>query len=141
MAINFSNIDSGRELRGSRSLKGWIKSTIEGEGRVLGDIAIAFCSDTYIKQQNTIFLAHDYFTDILTFSYNEGEIVSGDLLISTDTVASNALVFKTTYTNELHRVIIHGVLHLLDYDDTNDELQEEMTKKENEALAKLEIKN
>lgn len=137
MAINFTNIDNSRQLRGSMLLKEWITEVIVRAGKQTGDIVYAFCSDSYMREQNNLFLSHDYFTDILTFSYNEGEIISGDLLISTDTVFSNAKLFKTTYKNELHRVIIHGVLHLLGFDDLCDEDRTEMRKQENQALELL----
>ncbi len=138
MAINFTNIDSSKELKGSRRLKRWIKKSIEQENRIVGEIAIAFCSDSYIKEQNNTYLSHNYFTDILTFSYNEDEIISGDLLISTDTVKSNAELFETSYQNELHRVIIHGVLHLLGYNDITEAEKKEMRQKENFYINELD---
>lgn len=137
MAINFTNIDSTRRLRDLKLLKVWINEVITRAGKQTGDIVYAFCSDSYMREQNSQFLSHDYFTDILTFSYNEGEFISGDLLISTDTVFSNAKLFSTTYRSELHRVIIHGVLHLLGFDDLCDEDRAEMRRQENLALELL----
>ncbi len=117
MAVNFIDIDSGAKYSQKRELKQWIKSAIEREGRVCGDIAIALCSDSYILEQNIASLGHNYATDILTFEYNEDEIISGDLLISTDTVKTNSEEYNVSFETELHRVMIHGVLHLLGFDD------------------------
>lgn len=137
-AIQFSYLNSSKKLLHTLKLRTWILNTVVGEGRELGDIGIAFCSDSYIRAENVKFLSHDYATDILTFSYNEGNIVSGDLLISTDTVFYNSVVYKVPYIQELYRVMIHGVLHLIGYDDTTEELQEKMTEREDYYLAELE---
>lgn len=141
MAINFISIDSPRPLRHSRLLKRWIESCIEAEKRTLGELSIAFCSDGYIREQNVAFLSHDYETDILTFSYNEQKMIAGDLLISTDTVKSNAKRYKVSYSRELHRVIIHGVLHLIGYDDVTEKLAEKMREREDFYLGELDKMN
>lgn len=112
----------------------WITKIVEANSKKLGSITYIFCSDNYILQINKEYLNHDYFTDIITFNYNEGENISGDIFISLDTVADNAKEYGVTYNNELLRVIIHGVLHLVGYNDKTDEEQEEMTQKEDEAL-------
>ncbi len=131
MAINFVDIDSGYRVKGVRELKRWISGAVEREGMTLGDLAIAFCSDSYITEENVRFLNHNYATDIITFPYNQNEILSGDLLISVDTIRSNAKEYGVTFQQELHRVIIHGVLHLIGYDDMTDADQEKMTEMEN----------
>ncbi len=138
MAIFFSHLEGGAQIRDSRRLKTWIKAVVESEKRTLGEVAIASCSDTYITEQNTQFLGHNYPTDIITFGYNEGKIINGDLLISTDTVRSNAQRFGCTYTEELHRVIIHGVLHLLGYDDHTETDIRTMREMEAKCLKMLE---
>ncbi len=135
MPINFINIDNTRKFSGRKALKEWMKNTIESEGKVCGDITIALCSDSYILEQNIASLGHDYATDILTYPYSEGDVISGDLLISTDTVLSNSELYGVKFEEELHRVMIHGVLHLLDYDDHSDSQRAEMREKENFYLA------
>ncbi len=121
MAINFVTIDSGRQLKDSRKLREWLSGVVESEDWQLGEVTIALCSDSYMIQENTAYLGHTYATDILTFSYNEGKILSGDILISTDTVASNAKEYGVSYQVELQRVMVHGILHLVGYDDMCDQ--------------------
>lgn len=135
MPINFIDIDNTRKFSERRALKEWMKRTIESEGKVSGDITIALCSDSYILEQNIASLGHDYATDILTYPYSEGDIISGDLLISTDTVLTNSELYGVSFEEELHRVMIHGVLHLLGYDDHSDEQRAQMREKENFYLA------
>ncbi len=137
MAIIFTDIDSGTRISSVRALKLWILGCIESEGRRLGEVTIALCSDSYIERENGIYLSHHYATDILTFSYNEGDIVSGDLLISVDTVRRNGEEYGVGYLVELHRVIIHGVLHLLGYDDVDDSQRAVMREREDYYLGIL----
>ena len=106
------------------------------EIRKIGNISIIFCSDNYILDINQQFLQHDYFTDIITFDYCEGNTLSGDLFISIDSVRANADFFGTTFENELNRVIVHGILHLIGYDDHTEEEQKTMRSKENYYLEK-----
>jgi len=115
----------------------WIKETAAEYGKKTGDIAYIFCSDSRILEVNKQFLQHDYFTDIITFDYSEGHIISGDIFISIDTVKSNADEFGGTFEQELHRILIHGVLHLCGQDDKTPELRLEMIRKENLAISKL----
>ena len=112
----------------------WIDRVIALHGRRKGRINYMFCSDEKILEVNRTFLNHDYFTDIITFDYSRGSIVSGDIYISLDTVASNAQLVGDTYERELHRVIIHGVLHLCGIDDKGPGEREIMEQQENEAL-------
>lgn len=125
------------ELKINR-LKSWIKSTAAEYGFKTGDISYILCDDAKILEVNQQYLAHDYFTDIITFDYTENKVISGDIFISIDTVRSNAEKFETAFGNELHRVIIHGILHLCGQEDKTEALRQEMTVKENLALAKLE---
>ncbi len=117
------------------ALKAWIKAVAEKHGFKLGDIAYVFCSDKRILEVNRQFLSHDYYTDIITFDYTEGNKISGDLFISLDTVKSNAEKFDTDYDQEFHRVVIHGILHLCGINDKGPGEREIMEANENEALA------
>lgn len=117
------------------ALKAWIKAVAEKHGFKLGDIAYIFCSDKRILEVNRQFLSHDYYTDIITFDYTEGNKISGDLFISLDTVKSNAEKFDTDYDQEFHRVVIHGILHLCGINDKGPGEREIMEANENEALA------
>ena len=112
----------------------WLKLVAESEIKKLGNINIIFCSDNYILDVNVKYLGHDYFTDIITFDYCEKDILSGDLFISIDTVRDNAEFYKTEFNDELNRVIVHGLLHLIGYDDHTPEEQKIMHEKENYYL-------
>ena len=112
----------------------WLKLVAESEIKKLGNINIIFCSDNYILDVNVKYLGHDYFTDIITFDYCEKDILSGDLFISIDTVRDNAEFYKTEFNDELNRVIVHGLLHLIGYDDHTPEEQKIMRDKENYYL-------
>ncbi|MBR4808939.1 MAG: rRNA maturation RNase YbeY [Bacteroidales bacterium] len=112
----------------------WLKLVAESEIRRLGDINIIFCSDPYILNINIQYLGHDYFTDIITFDYCEGKKISGDLFISVDSVRENAAFYGVDFNEELHRVIVHGVLHLIGYDDHTEDEIKTMRSKENYYL-------
>ncbi len=117
----------------------WLKLVAESEIRRIGDINVIFCSDNYILDINQRYLQHDYFTDIITFDYCEGDKLSGDLFISIDSVKENAIEYGTEFPDELNRVIVHGVLHLIGYDDHCDEDIAMMRKKENYYLSLREV--
>lgn len=112
----------------------WLKMVAGSEIRKIGDINVIFCSDNYILDVNMKYLQHDYFTDIITFDYCEGKVLSGDLFISVDSVRENSIEFGTDFEEELHRVIVHGVLHLIGYDDHTYEDRKVMRQKENYYL-------
>lgn len=112
----------------------WLKTVAGSEIRKLGDINIIFCSDNYILDVNMKYLQHDYFTDIITFDYCEGDILSGDLFISIDSVRENSEFYGTEFHEELNRVIVHGVLHLIGYDDHTEKDIAQMRSKENYYL-------
>ena len=116
------------------NLQAWIDKTIQNENLQTGDINIIFCSDDYLLKMNKEHLEHDYYTDIITFDYCEDGVVSGDLFISKDRVEENATEFKTDFNTEINRVVIHGVLHLIGYNDKTDDEQKIMTEKENQYL-------
>ena len=112
----------------------WLKMVAGSEIRKIGDINVIFCSDNYILDVNMKYLQHDYFTDIITFDYCEGKVLSGDLFISVESVRENSIEFGTDFEEELHRVIVHGVLHLIGYDDHTEENKKLMRQKENYYL-------
>lgn len=117
----------------------WLKLVAESEIRRIGQISIIFCSDNYILDVNQRYLQHDYFTDIITFDYCEGDRLSGDLFISVDSVRENAAEYGTEFNDELNRVMVHGILHLIGYDDHCDEDNAQMRAKENYYLSLREL--
>ncbi|MBO5877131.1 MAG: rRNA maturation RNase YbeY [Bacteroidales bacterium] len=117
----------------------WLRLVAESEIRRIGDISIIFCSDNYILDVNQQYLQHDYFTDIITFDYCEGDRLSGDLFISVDSVRENAIEYGTEFKDELNRVIVHGILHLIGYDDHEEEDIKMMRSKENYYLSLREL--
>lgn len=120
-----------------RDNSAWVKAVAASYGKKVGEIAYIFCSDERILEVNREYLQHDYYTDIITFDYCEGNVISGDLFISLDTVRTNAEQVGTTYEEELHRVIIHGILHLCGINDKGPGEREIMEAAENKALALL----
>ncbi len=112
----------------------WINEVAYSHGCKVGSLTYCFCDDNYILEANNKFLGHDYYTDIITFDYSRNGRIGGDILISLDTVASNAAELGVTYDKELLRVIIHGVLHLCGIDDKGPGEREIMERHENEAL-------
>ncbi len=117
--------------------KRWISKVIAAANKAEGDINYLFCTDDYILKVNNQYLNHNYFTDIITFDYCKRNIVSGDLVISLDTVKSNSELFQTNFSSELHRVVIHGILHLLGYKDATQDEKDEMRRQEDIALSLL----
>ena len=113
----------------------WVKQVAAYYGKKVGEIAYIFCSDEKILEVNRQYLEHDYYTDIITFDYCEDDVISGDLFISLDTVRSNSEMVGATYEQELHRVIIHGILHLCGINDKGEGEREIMEACENKALA------
>ena len=113
----------------------WVKAVAASYDKKVGEIAYIFCSDDKILEVNRQYLQHDYYTDIITFDYCEGDTISGDLFISLDTIRTNAEQEGTTYDEELHRVIIHGILHLCGINDKGPGEREIMEAAENKALA------
>ncbi|MCQ2190519.1 MAG: rRNA maturation RNase YbeY [Paludibacteraceae bacterium] len=117
-----------------RNVSAWIKKVAELHGKKVGDLSYLFCSDDHILEVNKEFLQHDYYTDIITFDYTEEDVISGDMVISVDTITTNAEKFNTTFESEFFRVVIHGVLHLCGINDKGPGEREIMEKHENEAL-------
>lgn len=113
----------------------WIKTISKSEGYDLGDLNYIFCSDDYLLEINRQYLDHDYYTDIITFDNSEEEgKIEGDIYVSIDRVLENASTFNSGFETELRRVLIHGLLHLMEYTDTSDELKTQMRMKEDECL-------
>ncbi|MBQ8460916.1 MAG: rRNA maturation RNase YbeY [Bacteroidales bacterium] len=133
--VNYFFEDTKFVLKGRRENNAWLKAVASSEIKKLGAINIIFCSDNYILDINQKYLGHDYFTDIITFDYCEGNVLSGDLFISIDTVRDNASFYGVdSFENELQRVMVHGLLHLIGYDDHTPEQQAVMREKENYYL-------
>ncbi len=119
------------------AVRSWLEAVAKSHDRVLGDMVYVFCDDKRILEVNIRFLSHDYFTDIITFDYSRRRIVSGDIFISLDTVATNAELVGASYRTELLRVIVHGLLHLCGIDDKGPGEREIMEAHEDAALAIL----
>ena len=119
------------------AVSSWVREVARSYGKRVGDISYIFCSDEKILAVNREFLQHDYYTDIITFDYTSGEKIAGDLFISLDTVRTNAEAFHTVYNEELHRAIIHGILHLCGINDKGPGEREIMEASENKALVIL----
>ena len=133
--VSYFTEDTSFAFKEKRLTSRWLKFVAESEAKRLGDIAVIFCSDNYILIINIQYLQHDYYTDIITFDYCEGNRLSGDLFISVDSVRENALLYKTEFADELNRVIVHGLLHLMGYDDHTPEDVAVMRAKENYYLS------
>ena len=137
--VSYFTEDIKFSFKEKRLTSRWLKLVAESEIRRLGDISIIFCSDNYILDVNIKYLQHDYYTDIITFDYCEGDRLSGDLFISIDSVRENAAFYGTEFADELNRVIVHGLLHLIGYDDHTEEDIKTMRAKENYDLSLREL--
>jgi rRNA maturation RNase YbeY len=135
--ISFNPVDLSYTLRQKTAIRTWIKKTILKEKKIVGDLSFNFCSDEYLLQVNRDHLDHDYYTDIITFDFSDNPTVSGDIYISIDRVKDNAKTESKTFTNELMRVIIHGVLHLCGYKDKKPADARLMREKEDYYLSLL----
>lgn len=118
-----------------RDTTAWIRRVADTYQKKVGEVGYLFCDDEHILEVNREYLGHDYYTDIITFDYCEGNTISGDLVISLDTVRTNAEKYRKDYDEELHRVIIHGILHLCGLNDKGPGEREQMEAAENRALA------
>lgn len=113
----------------------WLRAVAASYGKKIGEVGYEFCNDEKILEVNKQYLHHDYYTDVITFDYCEGDTLNGDIVISLDTVKSNSEQFHTDYNEELHRVIVHGILHLCGINDKGPGEREIMEAAENKALA------
>lgn len=136
MNINFYYEDVTGLRLAKGSLRNWINLAIKEENKKTGYLNFIFCSDEYLLNINKQFLEHDYYTDIITFDYVAGQVISGDIFISVDRVKENAEIFKVSFSDELNRIIIHGVLHLLGYEDKEIDDKKLMTEMEDYYLSK-----
>ncbi len=134
MSIRFSAQSVNFDLREASKVKKWLTKVVIRRGKSVGNINYLFCDDEYLLEVNRQYLNHDTYTDIITFDYVAGGLISGDILISIERVKDNAGKFGVTFECELHRVIVHGVLHLLGQGDKTDEEAKEMRCQEEEAL-------
>ena len=139
-SVSFQSEDVEFELAKPDILTEWIQSIIEREGCTLHQASYIFCSDEYLYNLNQEYLNHDTYTDIITFPYTEPPLIEGDVFISIDRVKDNARQFGVPFEQELHRVMIHGILHLCGYPDKSPEEKKHMREKEEEALKLLQAK-
>lgn len=135
--IHFFKEDIRFRFDNRTDITSWIHRSIRQEGFRSGTINIIFCSDPYLRVMNRKYLQHDYNTDIITFETGEDpSVINGDLFISIDRVKANAVSFGTSFADELHRVIIHGILHLCNYTDKSNRKRQEMRNREDHFLSK-----
>lgn len=140
MAISFFNEGNAKmPAINKTNIRAWVKQVAQNHGKRVGEVSYIFCDDEKILEVNRQYLQHDYYTDIITFDYTEGDKISGDLFISLDTVRTNAEQFEQPYDRELHRVIIHGILHLCGINDKGPGEREVMEQHENQALEILNV--
>lgn len=135
MSIRFASQNIDFDLPQAENVKKWISQVVQRRGKRVGNISYLFCDDEHLLGVNQQFLNHDTYTDIITFDYVVGDLISGDIMISIDRVGENAEKFGVPFDEELHRVVIHGVLHLLGQGDKSDAEAAEMRRQEGEALA------
>jgi len=126
-------------LENTESFIRWIKNIISEENKKLGDLNYIFCDDKYLLEKNIKYLDHDTLTDVITFSYCEGDVISSDIMISVERVMENSSIFENSFSEELNRVIIHGILHLVGYNDKTEKEKEIMRKKEDYYVNKFVI--
>ncbi len=132
--ISFHNQSISFKLKEKTKIKQWIKTITEKEKHILGDINYVFCTDDELLEVNQKHLNHNTYTDIITFDYTESKTINSDIFISIDRITENAKKFEVTFEDELHRVMIHGILHLCGYKDKTKADADLMRKKENQAL-------
>jgi len=134
LTIYFHAEEIDFQLKEKKEVSDWICRVIEIENREIGEINIIFSSDTFLLEINNQYLDRNYFTDIITFDYGDGKIITGDLYLSIDRIRENAESFNVPVRNELFRIIIHGILHLIGYNDSNVEEKKLMTEREDQYM-------
>jgi len=134
--IEYQYIESD-EITNSDAISLWLTNVIKEERKQIGELVYVLCKDEYLLEKNIQFLDHNTLTDIITFDYCQGGSVNGDILISTERVEENSKTYKINYLTELHRVMVHGLLHLLGYKDKNEKDAKTMREKENYYLNKF----
>ncbi|MBR6760203.1 MAG: rRNA maturation RNase YbeY [Alistipes sp.] len=139
--VRYYTDDCTYNLKNKRLIAKWLKAVAEAEGYTLGDITYIFCSSQVHRKMNIDFVGHDYFTDIITFDYSDRKgsgVVSGDIFIDVETVKDNARIYGATARQEMHRVVVHGVLHLCGQGDKTPRTEKQMHRKEDKYLALLD---
>jgi len=132
--IEFYNEDVELPHLDTERVKKWLLFIANKHKKEISEISYIFCSDSYLLEVNRQYLSHDYLTDIITFDYGEGDTISGDVFISTERVADNAIEFNVSYDEELLRVLSHGILHLIGFNDKNKNDQKIMTQQEDASI-------
>ena len=133
------NYETDFKLENEETAKTWISKCIESRGFTEGEINYIFCDDNYLLKLNVEFLEHDTLTDIISFDYTIGKLISGDIFVSIERVKENAQKFSQTVDNEINRVIIHGILHYMGYQDKTDEAKAIMRSEEDICLARINV--
>lgn len=133
------NFETDFELNNGTALKKWISEIIISEGYEIGEILYVFCDDEYLHKLNIEYLNHDTLTDIISFDYKVGKQINGEIYISVERVVENAKDFKTNFQDEVHRVMIHGILHFCGYKDKSESEESSMRAKEDESLERLSV--
>ena len=136
--IEFNTVNDF-EISNADVINSWLQGVIQDEKKELGELNYIFCDDEYLHKMNVQFLDHDTLTDVISFDYTQGNLISGDVYISTERVKDNALDFKVSFQDELHRVMVHGLLHYCGYKDKNDVDVEVMRAKEDYYLSKRDF--
>jgi probable rRNA maturation factor len=137
LSIRIFYNDEGVRLKGWRKIVKVIRNIVEESNKIAGDISFIITDDAEIRDINKEFLSHDYNTDVITFNYNVGNVISGEIYISHETVSLNAIDFGVLFQDELRRVVIHGVLHLMGMDDSDEEQRNAMHEEEDRWLVRL----
>lgn len=137
MAINYFSQKPEFKFKNKRNTTNWLKGVISDNHKVPGELSFIFCTDEQLLEINQTYLKHFYFTDVITFNYNEGEIINGDIYISVDRISENANIFDVSFDCELHRIMVHGVLHLLGYNDKTKRQEAKMRELEDLYLKEI----
>ena len=136
--IDFNSVSSTiNKLENENIISEWISETISSEGFIEGKLTYIFCDDKYLNKINLEFLNHNTLTDIISFDNRLGKQINGEIYISVERVRENAKIYKTNFKDELHRVMIHGILHFCGYNDKSDAETKSMSNKEEEVLGRL----
>ena len=136
--IEFQNIECDLKIK-KKEFSSWLNEIIIEENKILGDIVYIFCDDDYLLAKNIKYLNHNTLTDVITFDYSKNKLISGDILISIDRVRENSNIFGVQFLNELQRVMAHGLLHLLGYNDKTEIEEKEIREKEDYYLEKISL--
>ena len=129
------------QLKNEKKISKWLNKAVVSEGFSIGDLVYAFFSDNELKSLNNSYLGHDYFTDVISFNDSEGTVLSGNIAISVDRVLDNSKKFKTSFEDELLRVMVHGLLHFMGYNDSTDHEMKQMRDKEDNNLKSFHVEH